>query len=134
MGHLRLRVFGVLKMGFGLKCNKYKLNKNKKMALKKTRTINDLEIPDAYNKVMILGINKQIKETPILEKEVVVGHDKKTIFVMRFLTKVSANANSKDLFKTSHECEYNLKSKENALEQAYSHLKSLPEFEGAKDI
>jgi len=43
-----------------------------------------------------------------------------------------AKANFPPIFKRQYTCQHNLEG-ENAIKQAYEHLKTLPEFEGAKD-
>lgn len=82
------------------------------MALMKTVDFKGVQIKDAYIKV-----RNYFGDKTTLSFEVVT----------------QANAESQEYVDSKgYSCEYDLTG-DNALKQAYKHLKTLPEFEGAKD-
>jgi len=81
------------------------------MALSKTTEVKGLTIQSAYHRVQKVAVTKD---------------------TLVFSVEVSADASSAPISMQALSCEYDL-SGENAIKQAYEHLKTLPEFADAED-
>lgn len=92
------------------------------MALQKTLTLNNgISLTDAYIKIIGLDIPSAAD----------IGGQKKRFALVR--TSIQANA-SGSLIQL-HTCDFEVSmSGDNFLAQAYTHLKTLPEFAGAADV
>lgn len=83
------------------------------MALKKTiTTLADIEVKDAYHRVCQVRL------------------DGKAALV--FNVSMHKDADSPAFFSAGHACAYDLEG-ENPMKQAYDHLKTLPQYDGAQD-
>jgi hypothetical protein len=82
------------------------------MALSKTITFKGVAIPDAYHRVFGVSVTKE---------------------TVSFSLGVHASTDSQMLSSTSYACAYDLNGN-NPIQQAYEHLKTLPEFAGAADV
>jgi hypothetical protein len=81
------------------------------MALAKTTDFKGITLNNAYHRVWGVSLTKNL---------------------ISFGVSVSVSANTEMIDSKSHSCAYDLEGA-NPIKQAYEHLKTLPEFEGATD-
>lgn len=82
------------------------------MALKQTMAFSGLQIPDAYLRLARVEVKGKTEMFAVLSVQVAAG--------------------SPSIFFTGYDCPYDLAG-DNPLAQAYSHLKTLPDFATAVD-